>query len=482
MAFGFTPIYVSTLGIEAYGVIGTFAALQVILGVFDLGMGLTLNRQLARLATDEQNNAQRMRDSVRTFEMVYWAVGIFAGSAIVLSATAVASLWFRSSELSAHQLSNALVLLGVALAVQWPSALYLGGLLGLQRQLSANVILTIAALVRGVGAVAVLSLASPTLEAFFVWQVVASLLQTLVLRVRLSQVLPPETSGGRFRVEVLRANISFAADLTGITVLATLLTQLDKVVLSGLVSLKEFGYYVLAGMLASSVYLGAGPVFNAAFPRLVAASATGEAVSTRRTYHEACQLTSVLVLPPSLVLIAFAPEALYVWLGTAPSDATVWLVRILAAGTALNALMTIPGALMLASGWTKLPLFINTASVLLLVPLIVYMASRFGTVGGALGWLLLNAGYVSLGIAAMHRRLLPGQAGVWYWSDVGLPLLGAVVSVMIFRVIIAFGGGRTETAIVLILCVTVAVFGSALASGFVRSLVRSRIRTRTTAS
>jgi len=469
MTLAFTPAYLAMLGIQAYGVVGTFVALQTILYIFDFGMGLTLNRQLARLATGGPESAQDIRDAIRTFEAVYWTVGIVLGLALVVAAPFFGSAWFQSSDLSPAQVSRALALMGIALAAQWPSLLYIGGLFGLQRQLSANVILTIAAFIRGAGAIALMTFVSPTLEVFFMWQVVASGFQTVALRIRLRQVTLGGTSSGQFRAAIIRSNMKFAADLTGITILGTLLIQLDKVVLSRGVALSDFGYYVLAGTIASSVNLFVSPVFNAVFPRLTAATAVGEIEATRRTYHEASQVMSVMIWPLSLVLIAFAPEVLYVWIGVAPSETTVWLVRILVAGTALNGLMNIPYGLMLASGWSRLPLLLNLVAVLVLVPFIVYMTSRFGTVGGAFAWLLLNVGYVSLGIAAMHRRLLRGEGGAWYAFDVGLPLLGGLLAVMACRVLIT-GGTRGEMIVVLATAGAVAVCGSALASGFVRSI------------
>ena len=477
-----TPTYVSALGIDAYGIIGSFAALQAIFYIFDFGLGLTLNRYLAQLATDERTNRERMHDAVRTFEVAYWAIGVLLGASLISAAwSGLAASWFRQPSLSAGELSIALALMGMGLALQWPSLLYLGGLLGLQRQLSANLISALAAVVRGIGAVAVLRFVSPTLEAFFVWQIVASALQTLAVRARLSQILPAVPTAARVQLTVIRSNIRFAADITGITVLGTLLIQLDKVILSRTVPLTDFGYYVLAGTVASSVNLFVSPVFNAIFPRLAATAATRDQDSTRRLYHEGSQVMAVLIWPLSLVLIAFAPEVLIAWLGAVPNETTVWLVRILVAGTALNGLMNIPYALMLASGWSRLPLILNAAAVTILVPFILYMTLRFGTPGGATAWLLLNLGYVSVGITVMHRRLLVGDAGRWYRSDVGLPFLGALGSVALFR-FAGFSLDRVGTIVILGICGASAVGGSVLASAYARSVAREWIRKRVLAA
>jgi len=437
-----TPIYLMFLGVEAYGLVGAFTAVQTVVGIFDLGLGLTLNRQLAKLSADGPKAGQRARDTVRTFETVYWCVGAAIAAAIVASSPLVGTSWLHPSALAAGQTVAAVALMGLAIGAQWPSALYSGGLLGLGRQVRASLILSVMATVRGIGAVAVLRFVSPTIEAFFVWQACVSLLQTLVLRASLQRALPDAVGAGRFRGDVLREHIRFAADLTAITVFATLLTQTDKMLLSSLVSLEAFGYYTLAGAVASGLYIFVQPIFNAAFPRLVTGVSMGGA-ELPVTYHQATSLASVLVLPPAIALIVFAPEVMSAWLGSAVyTDATVVLLRLLAAGTALNGIMNMPYALMLAFGWTRLPLILNAAALVILVPLIVILTSRFGTAGGAGAWLILNVGYVAIGVPVMHRRVLRGHAPRWYLRDVGLPLIGGLAAALAVRGVVPEPNGR----------------------------------------
>ena len=48
----FTPIYIYYLSIEAYGIIGFIASLMVFLNFLDLGMGQTVNREMAKFHKD----------------------------------------------------------------------------------------------------------------------------------------------------------------------------------------------------------------------------------------------------------------------------------------------------------------------------------------------------------------------------------------------------------------------------------------------
>jgi len=457
IAIALTPIYVSMLGIEAYGLIGAFTVLQTVFVVFDLGLGLTLNRQLSALSVAREANAQLMRDTVRTFERIYVVVGGIVSAALVLSAPLLSRAWFHTSELSTSDTTAAVALMGIAIGLQWTSALYLGGLLGLERQVSANVILSVSATVRGLGAVVVLHFVSPTIVAFFSWQLVVGGLQALTLRVGLLRSLPTGRFRDQFRSSIFRTNARFASALTGITVLGTLIAQLDKVMLSTIVSLQEFGYYALATTVTSGLYVFVGPVFNAAFPRLVAAQLRGENVG--QTYHRACQMASVLLLPPAVALVVFAPEALNGWLGESTRTETmVWLVRTLAVGTTLNGLANLPYALMLAAGWTRLPLVMNIIAVAALIPLLLLLSTRFGTMGGAMAWLIYNVAVVLVGIPVMHRRLLRGDAWRWYAVDVGAPLLGAFAAAILVRVTISEPTSRPGMVLLFI----AAVFASAL--------------------
>ena len=71
LAVVFIPLYLKFLGIEAYGLVGFFAALQSIFGIMDFGIGMTLNREMARLSAVEGKEQER-RDLLRTLELIYW--------------------------------------------------------------------------------------------------------------------------------------------------------------------------------------------------------------------------------------------------------------------------------------------------------------------------------------------------------------------------------------------------------------------------
>jgi O-antigen/teichoic acid export membrane protein len=196
-----------------------------------------------------------------------------------------------------------------------------------------------------------------------------------------------------------------------------------------MLSLEMFGYYTLAGMIAMTLYRLIGPVFLAVYPRFTQLVELNDQETLKQLYHKACQFMSVLILPATAVIAFFSYEILLLWTGNpVTAKNTYMLASILIIGTALNGLMNMPYALQLAHGWTRLAFYVNLVSVMLLVPLTMLMAWKYGAIGASFVWVILNCGYVVIAIPLMHRRLLTGEKWVWYGKDVGLPMLVALAT------------------------------------------------------
>ncbi len=439
MSLAFIPLYIHFMGIEAYGLVGVFVTLQAMTAVLDMGLGSTLNREMARLSI-RVGAEQEMRDLLRTLETLFWPVALAIASVLVLLAPLLANDWLRIEPQALPTTVTALMLMGVAIALQWPFGLYAGGLLGLQRQVLLNGITVALATLRGAGAVLVLWLVSPTVIAFFAWQVVISLLQTGFAAMFLWRSLPASRQRSRFRFDRLQSIWRFAAGMSGITILSVILMQLDKIILSRVLSLEMFGYYTLASVVAMSLSRLSTPLFSALYPRFTQLVAEGNEQVLARLYHRSSQLMSVIILPPAIIIALFAREILAIWTQSASTVEHSWLIlSLLIIGTALNGLMILPYALQLAYGWTRLTFFFNLVAVVLLVPLIYLMTSAYGAVGAASVWVMLNSSYVMINIQLMHRRLLSGEMLRWYGKDVGIPLLATLATAATGRWLLPVG-------------------------------------------
>lgn len=437
MSFAFVPFYIRLLGIEAYGLIGFFVSLLAMFFVLDMGLSTSITRELARL-TSRQDTTTQVRSLVRTLEVIYWSTGLVIGTIIFVLAPWLARDWLHLMQLSAQDATQAIRLMGLVAALRWPVPLYTGGLMGLQRQVLLNLATAGMATVQGGGGVLVLLFIAPTVQVFFLWQVVAAAIQAVVLASLLWRLSPSADHRPRFAAAALRSIWLFSAGVTGITIVSVVLTQLDKFLVSKLLPLETFGYYSLAGSIAGMLNLAAMALYGALFPAFSQLIAAGRIDELRALYHKSCQLLSVVLFPIGVTVMLFSRELLSFYVrDPLVVEHTHALLSLLVLGNMFLSVMLLPLALQLGYGWTSLSLYKNVVAVVLFVPLLYFMIVRHGVIGAAIVWIVLTLGYVLIEIPLMHRRILPDAQWRWYFIDIGAPLAISAVVIGVTRLLVS---------------------------------------------
>jgi O-antigen/teichoic acid export membrane protein len=462
------PLYIKFMGIEAYGLIGFYLMLQAMVQVLDLGLSPTMNREMARYSVQPEK-ASEARDLVRTLEIGYWLIGFAICATILTASPWIGSHWIKASATPVPYIKHAVMLMALLAFFQWPVSFYQGGLMGLHRQVLYNSVAILFSTLSNVGAVLILWLVAPSVQAFFLWLVAVNAVKTALLAVLLWTSLPHAPSAPRFDFSRLQSVSRFAAGMTGITCIGLLLTQIDKVLVSKLLDLKTFGYYTLAWSLAGGLLIISGAVFNVIFPRMSAQVARGDENAIRQSYHRGSQLMAVTVLPLAAVIFFFSFDILRIW--TRSSEIAVMvspILRILVIGSGLNAVLFLPYALQLAFGWTKLTLLAGVVSVALVIPAMFPMTKYFGAVGAAAVWAGLNIVNMLVAVPIMHRRLLRHEA--WgYFADIGFPLVTAISIAALGRVLLVHTGSPITTVTALASLWLASVFAAGFAAPRVRS-------------
>jgi O-antigen/teichoic acid export membrane protein len=432
------PVYVHYLGVEAFGLIGVFTSLQVIFSVLDLGLSATLNREFARLSV-VKDGVTEQKNLLRTFEYIYFTIALVIGLVISLSAPLISRHWLSGNTISPKTVQYALIQMGFLLALRWPTALYAGGLGGLQKQVLYNTVNTAGEFVKAIGAIVVLAFVDNSITAFFYWQIVITGVIVLVLRLLLWKKLPVNGVKPFFSKPLLIKNKTFAAGMGATSLVVIILTQTDKIILSKILDLKTFGYFTLASAIAASLYRIIVPVSQAVYPRLVQLVHSNNDDELVKTYHFSCQLISIIVIPVSLTIAFFSKEVVLVWTNNAAITESVYpLLRILIIGTACNALVTIPYMTQIAYGWTKLGLYQNVIAIIILIPSLIYLTNKYGASGAVWVWAVLNAGYIFFSMPVMFNKILKKEMWNWYWNDVFMILLVAIIPMTLFRLLLNY--------------------------------------------
>jgi len=333
--------------------------------------------------------------------------------------------------------------MGLSVALQLPSGLYNGGLLGLQKQVLTNSLQISWGMLRGGGAVLVLWLFSPTIIAFTSWQLFSNVVYCFAIRFTLWHNLTSMPSRPQFSWIVFRSRWRYAAGMVGMSLIGILLKQADKLVVSKMLSLEIFGYYTLACALAAVPNMLASPIGMAVFPRLTGIVEIGEREAIKRFYHRACSLVTVAVLPGAITLAVYAGNFIYAWTGYAVVIQQIGIVATLLIGGQMMQMVTlVPYYLALANGNVRLNLQIGIISVVLITPLLIYLIMKYGIVGAGVSWLVMNLFTLPPYMYFLHRRFLPGEFMQWCLRDVGLPIIFALPVILLSRWLLPIPSSR----------------------------------------
>jgi O-antigen/teichoic acid export membrane protein len=473
----FVPLYLKFLGIEAYGLVGFYSTLLGVLAFADMGFTATLNREMARLAVFKDSGGE-MRDLLRTYESTYCCISSLLAVTICALATLISEHWLRSKVLHPREMAGAIRIMGVAIAFQLPSGLYIGGLMGLQRQVRANSIQIAWGVFRGLGAVLVLWLLSPTILGFALWQLLSNAIYCFAARLGLWRALPagPNQRRPHFEWRVFHETWRYAAGMAGIAIVATLLTQTDKLVVSKLLPLEMLGYYTLATALATAPLTLAGPIASAVYPRLTGFVASEDSKGLILLYQRTSELVAVAAVPVGLTVALFAGGCIYAWTGsTLIAHRAAPAASLLVGGQMMQALTVVPFYLALAHGNVRLNLQIGIASVVLVTPLLVVLIMKYGVMGGGLSWLIMNCCTLPPYLYFLHRRFLPGQFRRWCGLALGRPLLAAAPCVLLGYWLKPVTSSRLMTLCVIALVWAVATAVTAAASSEARRRLFLRV-------
>jgi len=442
------PVYVSHLGIEAYGLIGFFITSQAILQVLDLGLAPAVNREMARSAA--LGTAGTSRTLLYTLARLYWITAIIIASVLGASASLIATYWLNASSLPVQDVTESLMLMGTLIAARWPIAVYQNTLIGMQR-LGAASLLSAAMSTLSVGAsVLTVTTVQARPQALFAVQAACSLLHALVIRWMAWRALGG-ISGAAFDLASIRRIWHFSLSVGGVILTGVALTQLDKALLSKMLPLASFGEYMLAATVVGGLSVLVGPLFNTIYPEFSALVAREQFDVLARKYHRDTRNFAVAFLPIVTALGLYGYDLVWLWTGHRETATTVApVIALLCVGSAINGLMFFPYSLQLAHGLAWIPLAINVGLLVIAAPLIVMLAMAHGALGGAAAWALLEVAYLFTGTWITHRRIAAGSAWAWLGKAIAVPLIATAALAWMLRplVTLAPGGSGLRAAAV----------------------------------
>jgi O-antigen/teichoic acid export membrane protein len=401
------PFCVALLGPEQFGLLGFVATLQAFLALLESGMTQVAIREFAIRMEPAREQRRSAATLLFGFERVYWMFAGGAGLLTLLSANFIATHWLILG--TAAEASGRMAVQGAAALffVQFPGSLYRAFLAGAQEQVKLNRILIVAVLLRHGGGVGLLML-WPRLEIYLAWQVLIGALDTGARALCAWAVVGLRRRLLRWDRAALQPIWPAVWKLSSAVLLGALTGQLDRIILSKMVPVEQFGYYVIASTLALGVLQSIYPLVQAFSPKIM--QANGDLPTLRKINFLLFRLICGVVVSGAIGYVLLGTVILKVWLhNDATAQSVHPLLSVLLIGSAVNAFYHVGYFNWLARGRVDRIMLVNGLSFVVCVLALPVFVRWYGPIGATFGFVAMNL--IGLGISLGWCRKLSVAVG-----------------------------------------------------------------------
>lgn len=391
----------------------------------DMGLSPTLTRQVAN-ARGQNHAFDPLMRLLRSFELFFLFLAVLIALIILFSSNWLATNWINSENLDHETVVYCIYLMAGMIGFRWFSSLYRSGINGFEDQVWLNQANIMLLAFRYLGALLLLAYLSADIRKFFEFQLLISFIEPFVLGARFYRKLPQARQALPIfffdSIEVRRI-MPFALGVSYSAGIWILITHTDRLILSGLLSLTDFGYLTLVTLVTSGIILMSDPVGAAIRPRMTVLFAQKEKAEFTQLYRQASQFVAWFAFSIAIIVGLNAEMLLYAFSGN--REASDWGAEIaiwFALGNAFLAVGAFQYHLQAAVGDLKLHVKGATVMAVIQLPAIAFSAYYYGALGAGVCWFCMRLVFFLCWIPIVHSKFLPGFHLSWLIKDI-IPIL-----------------------------------------------------------
>ncbi|EKG5895042.1 O119 family O-antigen flippase [Escherichia coli] len=391
----FIPFYISILGEENYALIAFQSVILSFVFIADGGLGAAFSRECAK-----EKNRDCLKALLFSVEKVMFIILLIIASIFYFCSNLIASKWLKIENIDF--LSSAVIslkLMAICIIPQVMLTLYYGGIMGLEKQVLANIINICYTFCRS-GLVLVPIFFYKDVVLYFGWYLIVSFLFVFIFRWcllrQLNLVKKPAVVDNADAIDgfsILKGLLSFSFGMFCLSIVSAVNNQLDKLYVSYEFSLNDFTFYNISAILGQSAFLLVLPLAVTVLPALTKlVGGEGDAGLRDYTYERFSYIVSALSSICVFSLIYYLNDIIKIWLGDVYLNSSIEdLVPLLSIGTLFLCLQLIPFQLSIANGYNKLSVRLGFFSLAIYPLLLVYFCKVLGVTGATIPWVVINA-------------------------------------------------------------------------------------------
>ncbi len=426
LTFLVVPFYLRWLGADAYGLIGISTLIQGWIMLLNVGLAPVAGRQAAQVQARITDWSQARR-FFRTIDWLMLAIALPTVLTVFFSRHWLAENWLEKNSLGKATVELSLVLLVLITLIRLATSINRGIIANLEAQVWLNINLIIFNLLRFAGSLPLVYI-WPHVQVLFVWWLLIAALEYLSIQQKISLTIPVQIPFFVFDVVELKKHGKMAATLALTGGIWVVVTNLDKLLLSGFLSLANYGYFSIATLLASGVLIITQPIAQAFQPRLTKAYTNGGIEAIIPEFQQCTRWVVLLVFPVAAVIFALPETILMIWTqNQTVAASTATILRGYVLGSILLAVGSLLYVVQVAIGNVRWHLYGNVIFAVFLFPSLPWIVFHYGAEGAAWLWAIFNFLLFIFWNAFLLKKLLKPLFPQWLLVDTLLPMLVSFV-------------------------------------------------------
>lgn len=396
------PILKRSLGMDRLGIISLAFVIVGYFSLFDFGLGRALTKIVAERVGDR--SGEEIPGLIWTsvcLMAILGAVGAVLGFKL--------SPWYvyrviKISPSLQHEALLAFYWLSASLPIVVITAGLRGVLEALQKFRLATMIRAPIAIFTYLGPVLVIPL-SHSVAAIVAVLVTARLLACIGYLAACFLVLPALKHPRFASPASVFSLLHYGAWMTVSNAVNPLMTWFDRFVVAALVSVAAAAYYAIPSEIVIRLTIVPYALLGVLFPAFSTAS-VHDPERLGVLWKATLRYIFIAQFPLILLLIAFAPEGLRLWLGQDFATNSTFVARWLLAAILINSVATVPYSHLQSIGRPDINAKLQVVELFLYAGTLYFLTTRFGINGVAVAWFLRTA-FEAILIFCFSTRLLP---------------------------------------------------------------------------
>lgn len=251
-------------------------------------------------------------------------------------------------------------------------------------------------------------------------------------------------NGGRLK-ELLR----FGGWLAVTNLVGPVMIYMDRFFIGAIISIDAVAYYATPFEFVTRLLLVPAALVGVAYPAF-STTMVNEPDKAAQLLWKSVNYIFFVLFPVTLVIVAFAHDAMSFWLGQSFAEKSSLVVQWLAAGILLNSLAHPPFAFVQGAGYPQFSAGAHLFELPFYLLILWWLLSRLGIEGAAIAWTLRVAldGVIFFMLA---KKLLPGNGRK-------LTSITIMTSLAMIAFVIVAGINDSSTKLVFVSCVLILTF------------------------